>query len=387
MDFVCFIFNNTSLSLKSICVGFVFIFCSAISFGQNLDCTAKLAQANDEFTAGRFFGISSLLQPCLENGFTTEQRFQAYYLLTQAYLILDDPIAAEDSYLKMLRADPEYVTDATKDPIDLVYLSKKFTATPIFTPHLRFGFNTSVARIIHPVTTEGYTTDLSKSLRPSIQFGGGIDWNYNDNLSIGAEATFALKSIKSTRVGISIDDVQEAIERHAWVDIPFYIKYRDNFGTIRPFGYAGFSLNLLLSASEELRTDNLSPVVQPTGERNPGVQVPTEGPNVNIGYKRNFLNRSVLFGGGVYYKVGHDFVFVDARYTMGLSNLAKVSKLYEDENGNFSQDIARYRWVGDLFRLDNISLSFGYVRPLYNPRKIKRAKTKKVLRDISKEDD
>lgn len=372
--------------MKSILVGLILSTCTILSFGQDLGCTEKLALANEEFNQGRFFGISSLLQSCLEDGFTIEQRVQAYHLLTQAYLILDDPIAAENSYLKLLQADPEYVADTDKDPVDIVYLSKKFTATPIFTPHLRFGTNVSTPRIIHENTTEGYKTSRSTSLRPSLQFGGGIDWNYNDKLSIGIEATLAFKSFKTTIDGISIDDTQEAIERHTWVDVPLYIKYRDNFGKIRPFGYAGFSLNLLISASEELKYENRSPTVLSTGERQPGSQVPTEGPNVNIGYKRNFLNRSLVFGGGAYYKIGHDFIFADLRYVMGLSNLTKVSDLYYDENGNFSPEVASYRWTGDLFRLDNISLSFGYVRPLYNPRKIKRAKTKKVLRDISKED-
>ena len=95
--------------MKKLIVGFLVACSVGTGFGQDTDCLQTLARANDEFTAGRFFGIPALLKNCLDNGFTNEQKIQAYQLLTQAYLILDDPIAAEDSYLKLLKADPEFV--------------------------------------------------------------------------------------------------------------------------------------------------------------------------------------------------------------------------------------------------------------------------------------
>lgn len=348
-----------------------------ISFAQDTkDCLQTLAEVNEEFNAGRFFGIPGMLKECLDNGFTNEQKVQAYHILTQAYLILDDPIAAEDSYLKLLKADPEYVATPEKDPIDLVYLSKKFTATPVFTPHLRIGGNVSLVRTIQEINTEGYDVSRSNTLKPGFQVGGGVDWNINDNLSIGAEVLYSTKSFKATKSGISVDDIQEVTEKQNWFDIPLYFKYRDNGGKIRPFGYIGGSLNLLIGAKADLKTENLS---------SDGSRVPTEGPNVKLGYKRNFVNRSFLVGGGAYYKIGKDFIFADLRYMGGLSNLTNEKENYYDEDGNLSRTIPRYRWTGDYFRLDNISISIGYVRPLYNPRRIKKANTKKVLRDISKD--
>jgi len=333
--------------------------------------------ANEEFNAGRFFGIPSLLKECLDRGFTNEQQVQAYYLLAQAYLILDDPIAAEDSYLKLLKADPEFIATPENDPIDLVYLSKKFTATPIFTPHFRAGGNVSLVRTIHPINTEPYPVDRNNKLRPGFQFGGGIDWNISDNLSVGGEVLFSFKSFKTTKSRISLDDIQEVVERQTWFDIPLYVKYRDNIGKVRPYGYAGVSLNALIGSNVELRLENRS---------TSGSQVTTEGPNEKVGYKRLFLNRSLLVGGGVYYKVGRNFIFADLRYMAGLNNLVNDKKNYQNEDGGFSQNTARYRWVGDYYRLDNVSLSVGFVKPLYNPRKIKRVNTKRVMRDISKEE-
>ncbi|MEZ4972523.1 MAG: porin family protein [Cyclobacteriaceae bacterium] len=363
--------------MKKLIVGFLVACSVGTGFGQDTDCLQTLARANDEFTAGRFFGIPALLKNCLDNGFTNEQKIQAYQLLTQAYLILDDPIAAEDSYLKLLKADPEFVASPDKDPIDIVYLSKKFTATPILTPHFRVGTNVSFVRTIYEVSTEGYPVDRKNNIRPGFSAGVGLDWNINDNISIAGELDFGSKSFKTTRNAISTDDFQESIERQLWLDVPFYVKYRDNFGKIRPFGYAGFAFNLLFTSTEELRTENRS-----AG----GSQVPTEGPNEKIGYKRNLFNRSMLVGGGAYYKIGKDFLFADVRYMAGMTNLANENENYYNENGSLATSIGRYRWIGDYFRLDNVSFSIGYVKPLYNPRKIKKANTRKVLREINKED-
>ncbi len=366
--------------MRYLLVGFMLVFnLTTVHAQERIDCLQTLARANEEFNAGHFFGIPTFLKECLDKGFTNEQRVQAYHLLTQAYLILDDPIAAEDSYLKLLKADPEYIATPDKDPIDLVYLSKKFTTTPIFTPHFRVGGNIAMVRTIYEINSEGYDVSRRNSLKPGYHFGAGIDWNINDNLSVGGEIDFSFKSFKATRSGISLDDVQEATERQTWFDIPFYIKYRHNLGKIRPYGYAGFAINMLLSARVELRTENLSPTLSETGSR-----VTTEGPDVNIRFQRNFINRSLVAGGGAYYKIGQDFLFADLRYMMGLSNLTDVDQNYSDDSGNFSPNIARYRWVGDYFRLDNLSIAIGYVRPIYDPRKIKKARTNKVLRDINK---
>src|SRR5260221_14499918 len=127
---------------------FVFFLCvlgSKLS-AQVSGCEQTLNRASVEFEAGRFFDLPAILTPCLDNGFSKEQKIRAYLLLTQAYLVLDNPTAAENSYLQLLKADPEYIANPIRDPIDVYYLSKKFTSTPICTPHFRAGLNTSISR-------------------------------------------------------------------------------------------------------------------------------------------------------------------------------------------------------------------------------------------------
>jgi hypothetical protein len=44
-------------------------------------------------------------------------------------------------------------------------------------------------------------------------------------------------------------------------------------------------------------------------------------------------------------------------------------------------------YVDDDFRIDNLAISVGYVHPLYKPRKLKKARTKSVLRKIQKNEE
>ncbi|MEQ1587640.1 MAG: porin family protein [Cyclobacteriaceae bacterium] len=349
-------------------LGILIVLFSIASFAQetnvakNTDCEQILIQADDEFNAGRFYGLPALLKPCLDNGnFSNEQQVRAYLLLTQAYLILDDPIAADDSYLKLLRADPEYVANTARDPIDVYYLSKKFTSVPIFTPHLRIGLNTSFPRTIYDISTSGASLDTKNILKIGFQVGGGVDWNLDNHWSICAEGNYSYKAFKRETNGFFDADEQVIVEKQNWFDIPMYLKYSDDSGRIRPFGYAGFAINLLLSSRgpDWLLKNNSSD----------GSSKEETGPSEVLTSKRNSINRSLVLGGGAKYKIGKDFIYADVRYMAGISNLTNPENNYYLKDGSFDPSILRYVEVGDLFTLDNLSLSFGYIHPIYNPRK------------------
>lgn len=371
------------MRVKKILAIFIVLGYSLAVVGQTnvTECEQTLNRATDEFNAGHFYGLPSILKSCLEGNFTNEQKVRAYLLLCQAYLIIDDPIAAEDSYLRLLRADPEYIATPEKDPIDVVYLSQKFTSTPIFTPHVRIGANTSFVRTIHEINMETDNTIANtKQIQAlGLQLGGGIDWNINDNISLCADILFSSRSFKSNRSGIAIHDNQTALERQRWFDVPIYLKYSDSEGKLRPYGYAGYAANFLLKSSASLTYSNFdAPPAQ--------TSVITDPAEEKLTYKRNRLNRSLVFGGGVRYKMGKDFIFADLRYMAGLSNLVREEKnFYKDGNFDLASTVTQTRWVGDYFRMDNLAISIGFVKPLYDPRKIKRARSHGLFRKIKKQ--
>src|ERR1041385_7121720 len=146
------------------------------------DCLTALSHAESEFSAGRFYGIPAMLEDCLKrNRFSNEEKVRVYMLLTQVYLLTDDHAAADNSYLQLLNANPEFVP-SDLDPIDVIYLSKKFTSTPIFTPHFKAGGNISNQSIIYTQNTISTpdSTRVRNIALPGWTIGGGVEWNVND---------------------------------------------------------------------------------------------------------------------------------------------------------------------------------------------------------------
>jgi hypothetical protein len=97
-----------------------------------------------------------------------------------------------------------------------------------------------------------------------------------------------------------------------------------------------------------------------------------------VGQQRTGLGYSLVFGGGVRKKFGRDFVSVDLRYMMGLNNLVQADRLYTQATDTWTL----YGEVSDLYALSNLSISFGYIRPLYAPRL--KPTTRAFFRDLFK---
>jgi hypothetical protein len=366
------------------------LFCACRSFAQNDDCGLTLDRAVDEFNNGHFYSIASVLDPCLKQ-FTKEQSQRAYLLLTQTYLLLDDPIGAKQSYLSLLKANPEFLTDTAIHPIDVIYLSKKFTATSIFSWFGKIGSNITIPRVIYDLNGFGETTVSEKyKVKVGYQASVGGDLNLTDKFNLRGEVAYTLVSFKQVSRNYWEQDFKELTERQNWVSIPLTFAYNDHLGKYRPYGYLGYAYHYMLTDKGTIVLKNNRPEASSTeGDRE---NTEEESPSFDMIYKRNRFNQSVLVGGGIKIKVGLDFIFVDLRYNIGLKNITSSKGLYGDNReGPTSSELIstydpsmRYVEVGDYLRLDNLSVSFGFLRPLYKPRELKKARTKSVMRQMKK---
>jgi hypothetical protein len=358
----------------------------AHGWAQKMDCEQTIAYANEEFNAGHFFSVPSILSECLKS-FSREQRQRAFLLLTQTYLLLDDPVGAEKSFREVLTANPEFIADEQLHSIDIVYLSKKFIATPIFSWIVSAGSNVSPVRLIIDNDPAGKRIGQHEKknfiLVPGYHAGVGGEYSYNANLNVRMGVDYIHSAYKSNAIHF-LRDTKEFVDRQSWISVPLYVSYGDNVGKYRPYGYLGYSFSYLFNDQGSIKLRNTNGV----GAEREVFDV--QSPDLNLLKSRNQLNQSIIFGGGVKYKLGLDFLFAELRYSVGLRNL--TNNLY----GNDAYDPASESWVksfeapgeythvDDFFRLDNLSISFGFLRPLYKPRELKRARTKGVLRKMKK---
>lgn len=343
-----------------------FILCLVIlAQGRAQDaCELTLTRAQEEFDAGRFVSVPGILNECLQRNQNREWEQRANLLLAETYLLLQDNEKAEVCYLKVLKANPEYVTDEKRDPIDLVYLSKKFTSDPVFSIGGMVGISASFVRPINDAViapqsgrTEGYST----------RFGGQVsafgDYHYSPRLSATLELTYSFCSFAYRAEGMfnAGNYFLDFTEKQSWIGVPLLIKYSDDKGSLRPYCFGGLGFNFLVS-------DKVSMVVNGT----------EESPEIDYREARNSFARTLIVGAGAKYKWKLKYIFGEVRYSAGLSNLMNSAGRYPDYN-------TTWPYADDDFRLDNLTISVGYVHPLYNPRKLKKARTKSVLRKIGKE--
>lgn len=367
----------------------IFCFAAIPSLAQVEDCELSLVRAQDEFNAGHFYAIPAALNSCLSQ-FTREQSQRAYLLLSQTYLLLDDPIGAKESYLNLLRANPEFIPDTALHPIDVIYLSKKFTATSVFSWFGRAGANITVPRIIHDLTPFGETTANERYLmKIGYQAGIGGDMNFNERVSLRGELVYTLATFGHETTRYFDLDTKILQESQSWISFPLMALYSDQYGKYRPYGYAGYAFHYLAGNRSEVTLSNNKPLLtSETGEREESTQT---SPTLRTEFKRKRLNQSLVVGGGIKLKVGLDFVFVDLRYNFGMRNVVSARNLYGDnDKAGISPDFVssseasmRFAHVDDFFRVDNLSLSIGFLRPLYKPRALKRARTRSVMKQMN----
>lgn len=372
-------------------VALIVSFCWLLSIpnvqGQDkCDPEATLTQATDEFNAGHFFGLPDLLRPCLStNNFTKEQLVRANQLLTQTYLILEDAKGAEESYLNLLKANPEYVSNPDRDPIDVVYLSKKFTATPIFSWYATGAGNVTMPRVItkhtvFPGSRQSYT------IRPRWSVGGGIIWNINDQLTTEVGLNFVSTSFGYYQDQIFIFDNLTVNESQLSLLTPLSLKYTlVRRRGVSPYGYAGVSANILLAANQDFLFVNKTPTYN--GNDIIAFADQTTEAEQNVRFRREFLSKSFHIGTGFRWKYKLDYLFVDIRYSFGLDNSVKREGLIRDNQEPMS-DMPTFSigHVDNYFRIDQAFISVGYIKPLYKPRKLKNTRSRGVLRDVKKAD-
>ena len=367
------------------------LFSSFRAFAQSDDCEITLAKANEEFNSGHFYSVSGILEPCLRS-FTSEQKQRAYLLLTQTCLLLDDPTGARNSYLSVLKANPEFVTDTAVHPIDVIYLSKKFTSTPIFSWFAKAGANGTMPRVIYSINEFGETGISDKyKIAAGYQLAFGGDYNFSDKINARLELQFDHNVFESTTTNYWLKDEKDTHVRQNWLSVPLTFVYGDSKGKYRPYGYVGYSFHYLLSENTSITLINRRPAKNGDADANAETNQ-QDSPNNNSKFARNNFNQLIILGGGLKAKIGLDFVFIDLRYQLGLKNITSLKNLYNnnaldptsDKNIESQDPSLRWSGVSNIMRLDNLSISVGFLRPLYKPRELKRARTKSVMKHMKK---
>src|SRR6478609_109001 len=94
----------------------IFCFCAS---GQST-CTQTLRTARSTYDQGRLHELPSLLEGCIKNGFTQQEKVEAYKLLVLAYIYLEEPTKADEAMLNLLNTDHYFKINEATDPAEFI---------------------------------------------------------------------------------------------------------------------------------------------------------------------------------------------------------------------------------------------------------------------------
>jgi len=357
---------ETKKTFKILLIFFLLI--STKSFSQDF-CEQKLNEAEDKFELGRFYEIPDLLSLCLVNGFTKEEKIRAYRLLTITYLYLDYPTKADESYLELLKLAPEYQVDEENDPRELIYHHDKFTTRPYVYLTGKAGFNFTYYDQIYDISMNN-EDDGSQTEKPLIGYrlGLGAEFTIYKNFHLGVEGNIVNRSFELVENQFRLDSlelIRVTTQRQTYTEfeMPLYLKYTFFKPKISPYIVAGIAPTVLLQA--RIPKSSTGIINSVTGEGATSSQA-----EVVLNNLRRKFNYSVLAGVGLKYKIGINYITIEARYQKGMLNYSDIDTIW-DSTSKVGRNI-KYpsAYVDDFFKLSELNISFSFIYPLYKPRKI-----------------
>ncbi|MEO1436221.1 MAG: hypothetical protein AAFV80_11845, partial [Bacteroidota bacterium] len=250
--------NCLSISFFTL-IGMLFIVSFPVSaFGQISDCNRALDEAKELFRKGRLDDVAPALGDCLQGSkLIKEKRIEAYQLLTETYIFLNEDRIADSLYLELLKISPAHEVDTLSKAPDLVYLSKRFRTNPVVSIELLAGLNTTM-----PIVAQQFgADDLSRpeedynGLVPGFGFGLNAVFPVHSliEISLGGQLNFRsysyVDSLNVNRINTNSFGVLNYRENQTWIDIPLAVRVHAPVnGKIRPYLSLGAGIHFLASA-------------------------------------------------------------------------------------------------------------------------------------------
>lgn len=344
-------------------------------------CARALSQAELAFEQGRLADIinnfnneNSGFTRCLDQGaFTVDEKIRAYKLLTKAYLFQDDEQKAEEMFINLLKVDKEHQL-APEDPAELYLLKDKFQTEPILRVAIKGGFNKSI-----PKVTQNFNTFQSGSKRyneSGNDTGLGIGFwvealaerHITKGIEVGAGLQYRITTYEIEGEMIENDLNYVAKNTSNMLRVPLLVRYSLNYDKkdsdgkrvgILPYVFIGGSFDLTLSAKyvDARRTGGTA------------YTLPAGSDDLKSEDQVSTTNVSIMGGLGTRFRVGRakvDFFSIELRYDNSLLNYINPDNRWANEDLNYG-----IGHVEDDLTINTISISVGYTRSLYIPRKRK----------------
>ena len=349
-----------------------------LNYAQNLSpCELKLEKALGHFEEGKIELVPNIIAECLDNpDLEFEKNVAAHKLLAETYIYLSKDREADLVLQRLLKLDPAFGTNTTVLSPELVERLRTFRTTP----SLGIGFNFgTVATTTH--TSQYYHTDLqndSTAGKPTnkpllgLRIGSDVEVMLGKNFEFSTGLDFVWRRFRYKdelvhhldSTDLNGYDNLEFNENHYSLDVPILLRYNRQIKQFHPYAYLGVHGNFLLGA-------NMSKMKRSSGNENVFEQVvfifshfnnsseEQKTPNLRL-----FSNLSLTAGLGLKIPFKLDHLIIDLQYNYQVFNAVKRQNRYLNP-----QLLYEFAYVDNDFRVSNLSLTFGYSKSIFMPKK------------------
>lgn len=317
---------------------------------QQEDCAFKLREAQQLYDAGKIESVPGMLQPCIERGFTREERLSAFKLLILCQIYNDELDEAHKGMLAFLKRYPEYELSPT-DPDEFRFIFEQYRTRPVLDLGAFAGVNRSHGMISQPFSAFNLNRGKPKYTADGFAFqaGLGIHFYASSRIQVNLEPMYAQSNFQLVYEHSSIEGFGELdhFERQSYLYLPLSGTYEFIVEKFRPYLRLGAQLGILF--------DNKTSTAN-------GIFT---GPDEDNLENRNKLNYWAFAGAGLKYKLNKAYLFIDLRYCIGLNKyLVSADSRFTQDNHNWV-----YMYQDSDFRLNSLLISAGYARSFYNPKR------------------
>ncbi len=315
------------------------------AFGQG-SCANTLYEANKSYEAGDFAKSVTQLTPCLKSGFNKDQKVEGYRLLTLSYLALNDPADARKATENMLEQNPLYKTSRLKDPKNFIELVNSIAVIPKFSLGLAgaAGINNTYVNVIQQYNVSNFTKKYLSKI--GNQYGLALEYNISGKLEVGIDLNTAFKNYS---LNYSTNDFNITDNEHlTFLEVPLYVTYTYGKRRIRPFVRLGAYEDFLLNATSDFSAAYQADKTNYTDN------------GVNNKDRRNSTDFGLLGSVGLNLKLDPAWqLFVEFRYTYGLTNIVNVTNRQADQDL-----VSNYFYQDDDLKISNGLFTIGVIRNL-----------------------
>lgn len=316
-------------------------------------CTEQLTQAQLSFDDGLLDDIPGMLKDCMEQGFTKEEKTNAYKLLIQTYLFNQMPEKADEVMMEFLNEFPSYRI-AVNDPKEFINLHSTYRTDPIFKVEARGGL-----AFLTPFISEYFGPNDISAIRPDYEINTGFHFELNyintlsGNLNYSAGASFTLLRLGYNNIPYDYSQVNATLN-HFYLGVPLALRYNYDLGGFLLFGSAGVEPVYLISSTASFtRTDDIV-----------GEEPIRDNETLTPAHRR--MDVRPFFTAGLNIDLGRDQLTFSLGYKFGTFNKLNPGELYSDLNLS-----TKYFYEDDDMLLHHGMVTLSYIRPIYQPKKIR----------------